>query len=38
MQPPQISRIGDWTHRLCHEERERFDAVAGELLRELGYG
>jgi Sulfotransferase family len=37
MQPPQPGRAGSWKGEMSHQERRRFDAVAGDLLRELGY-
>ena len=35
--PPDVSRIGLWKQFLPRDECRRFEAVAGELLRELGY-
>jgi len=35
--PPDESRIGVWREQLTCGEREAFAAVAGDLLRELGY-
>ncbi|MFA6957507.1 MAG: sulfotransferase [Thermoanaerobaculia bacterium] len=35
--PPDESRIGVWREQLTADEKEAFSAVAGELLRELGY-
>lgn len=37
MQTPQASRVGSWKRRMSGEERSRFEAIAGELLHELGY-
>jgi hypothetical protein len=38
MMPPQESRVGSWRQTMSREEQYRFEAVAGLLLRELGYG
>jgi hypothetical protein len=35
--PPQPSRAGAWARAMTAGERERFEAVAGDLLDELGY-
>lgn len=35
--PPQRDRVGRWRTELDQAERERFAAVAGPMLRELGY-
>lgn len=37
MLPPQRSRIHSWKHTMDRDERARFEAVAGDLLRTLGY-
>ncbi len=37
LRPPSTERIGVWRHEMTAAERERFEAVAGELLAELGY-
>jgi hypothetical protein len=37
MTPPQESRAGSWRQAMSRDEQQRFDAVAGMLLRELGY-
>jgi hypothetical protein len=36
-EPPQRARAGAWRTTMAASERERFEAVAGDLLRELGY-
>ena len=36
-QPPQRDRIGRWRQEMTATDRHRFEAVAGETLRELGY-
>jgi hypothetical protein len=36
--PPQASRVGRWRTELDARERARFEAVAADLLEELGYG
>lgn len=36
-QPPDPSRLGRWSEALSEEEVARFEAVAGDLLAELGY-
>jgi hypothetical protein len=36
-EPPRADRIGRWHTEMTDEERERFDAVAGEWLVRLGY-
>ncbi len=38
MRPPQTSRVQSWKNWMSLDERARFDAVAGPLLLELGYG
>jgi hypothetical protein len=35
--PPQRDRIGRWKSEMSARDRERFEEVAGETLRELGY-
>ena len=35
--PPDPERAGRWRKEMSVEERERFESVAGDLLRELGY-
>jgi hypothetical protein len=35
--PPQRDRIGRWKGEMSAEDRRRFEEVAGETLRELGY-
>jgi hypothetical protein len=35
--PPQRNRIGRWRHEMNTTDRERFEEIAGETLRELGY-
>ncbi len=35
--PPNDARVGAWRERMGPGERAEFEAVAGELLRELGY-
>ena len=35
--PPDPERAGRWRKEMSAEERERFESVAGDLLRELGY-
>jgi hypothetical protein len=34
---PEPSRIGRWRTEMSGEERRRFEAVAGDMLRDLGY-
>ena len=36
-QPPDPARAGRWRTELAADERSRFEAVAGDLLAELGY-
>lgn len=36
-QPPDVSRLGVWKRDMTADERERFEAAAGDLLSELGY-
>ena len=36
-EPPQPARAAAWRNTMLPDERERFEAVAGDLLRELGY-
>jgi hypothetical protein len=36
-QPPDVSRIGAWRSELGEEDRREFQAIAGDLLQELGY-
>ena len=36
-EPPGAHRVGRWRSELAAPDRERFEAVAGELLGELGY-
>jgi hypothetical protein len=35
--PPQASRAGRWKDEMSVADRQRFEAVAGDLLTELGY-
>ncbi len=35
--PPQRDRIGRWRQEMTATDRERFEEIAGETLRELGY-
>lgn len=35
--PPQADRVGRWRTELERSERERYEAISGDLLRELGY-
>ncbi len=35
--PPQRDRIGRWRQEMAAADRDRFEEVAGETLRELGY-
>jgi hypothetical protein len=35
--PPQASRVGRWKHAMTPADRECFEAIAGDLLAELGY-
>ncbi|MEE9613892.1 MAG: sulfotransferase [Thermodesulfobacteriota bacterium] len=35
--PPDPSRIGAWKKEMSEEDRRSFEAVAGEMLRDLGY-
>ena len=35
--PPDRSRVRAWRHEMSREERMMFDAVAGDVLSELGY-
>jgi hypothetical protein len=35
--PPQRDRIGRWRQEMSAADRSRFEEVAGETLRELGY-
>lgn len=35
--PPDSSRISGWKTAMSPEDRKRFEAIAGDLLRELGY-
>ncbi|MEE9613891.1 MAG: sulfotransferase [Thermodesulfobacteriota bacterium] len=35
--PPDPSRIGVWKKEMSEEDRQRFEAVAGGMLRDLGY-
>lgn len=35
--PPDTSRISGWKTAMSPEDRKRFEAIAGDLLRELGY-
>lgn len=34
---PQTSRIGRWRTEMVNDERRRFEAIAGDMLRDLGY-
>ena len=36
-QPPDQERAGRWRREMSEDERARFEAVAGGLLREFGY-
>jgi hypothetical protein len=36
-EPPQRERAGRWRNDMTAADRERFEAIAGELLAELGY-
>jgi len=36
-QPPDPAAVAAWKHRMSLDERTRFQAVAGDLLRDLGY-
>jgi len=36
-QPPQRDRIGRWKQEMTATDRERFEELAGQTLRELGY-
>ena len=36
-QPPQVSRIFRWKKEMSQEMRVKFESVAGDMLRELGY-
>ncbi len=36
--PPDVTRIGVWRSEMPPEAQAKFGAVAGDLLRELGYG
>lgn len=36
-QPPDATRIGRWRTEMSQDEQRRYEAVAGSLLRELGY-
>ena len=36
-QPPDRSRVSVWKREMSADERRRFDAVAGDVLRELGF-
>ncbi len=36
--PPQRDRIGRWRQEMTVKDRERFEELAGETLRGLGYG
>lgn len=35
--PPQHDRVGRWRSEMSHSDRKRFEEIAGEMLRELGY-
>ena len=35
--PPEPSRIGRWRKEMTVSERKSFEAIAGTMLRELGY-
>lgn len=35
--PPDVARIGRWRIEMTPEDRRRYEAIAGGLLRELGY-
>jgi hypothetical protein len=36
-QPPESSRIGRWRTEMSASDRREFEAIAGEMLAELGY-
>lgn len=36
-EPPNPDLIGTWKHRMSPEDREAFEALAGDLLGDLGY-
>lgn len=38
MQPPQRSRVQAWKKEMSVDEQSRFETIAGQLLRDLGYG
>jgi hypothetical protein len=35
--PPDPARVGRWRREMDPAERRRFETVAGDLLRDLGY-
>jgi hypothetical protein len=35
--PPSASRVGRWRTEMSPEDRQTFESIAGDLLRELGY-
>jgi hypothetical protein len=35
--PPSADRVARWRTQMTPEQREEFEAIAGELLDELGY-
>jgi hypothetical protein len=35
--PPEASRLGRWRTEMSESDRQEFEAIAGELLEELGY-
>lgn len=35
--PPSASRVGRWRTEMSSEDRQAFESIAGDLLRELGY-
>lgn len=36
-EPPQKNRIGRWKKEMEEKDRERYENIAGDMLRELGY-
>lgn len=36
-EPPQKNRAGRWKREMKREDRKRFEDIAGDMLRELGY-
>jgi hypothetical protein len=37
LRPPQMDRVGSWRETMRSDEQDAFEAIAGPLLRELGY-